>query len=104
MLNQESAINTINRFISACNKNNISFNKVILFGSLAKGNYNENSDIDLALVSDQFSGNPFSDWHLLSPINIKFSEIEPHPFTTQYFEESDPFIEEIKRTGIEIFS
>jgi hypothetical protein len=54
------------------------------------------------LVSDQFSGNPFSDWHLLSPINIRFSKIEPHPFTTQYFYESDPFIEEIKRTGIEI--
>lgn len=102
MLTKESAISTINEFISACNQKNITFNKVILFGSVANGKSTENSDIDLALVSEQFSGNPFSDWHLLSPINIKFSEIEPHPFTLQYFEESDPFIEEIKRTGIEI--
>jgi predicted nucleotidyltransferase len=61
-------------------------------GSVANGNSNEYSDIDLALLSDQFSGNPFSDRHLLSPINIRFSEIEPHPFTLQYFDESDPFI------------
>jgi uncharacterized protein len=102
MFTRETAINTIYRFISACKQKNITFKKVILFGSAANGNSNENSDIDVALVSDQFSGNPFSDWHLLSPINIKFSEIEPHPFSSQYFEESDPFIEEIKRTGIEI--
>ena len=102
MFTQETTINIIQKFISACNQKNISFNKVILFGSAAKGNLNENSDIDVALISDQFSGDPFSDWHLLSPIIIKFSEIEPHPFSSEYFEESDPFIEEIKRTGIEI--
>jgi uncharacterized protein len=102
MLTKDTAIDTIHRFITACKQRNISFRKVIFFGSVANGKSNENSDIDLALVSDQFTGNPFSDWHLLSPINIRFSEIEPHPFSTQYFEESDPFIEEIKRTGIEI--
>jgi len=102
MFTRETAIDIINRFVSACKQKNISFKKVILFGSVADGKSNENSDIDVALVSDQFSDNPYSDWHLLSPINIKFSEIEPHPFSTQYFEEGDPFIAQIKRTGIEI--
>ena len=102
MLTRETAINTIKRFIIACNQKDIQFKNVILFGSAANGTANDYSDIDVALVSDQFSGNPFSDWHLFSPINIKFTEIEPHPFLSQYFEESDPFIEEIKRAGIEI--
>ena len=102
MLTQASAIDTIKKFISACNQKNILFKKVILFGSALKGNANEFSDIDVALISNQFSGNTFADWHLLSPIIIKFSRIEPHTFTAQYFEEGDPFIDEIKKTGLEI--
>ena len=85
MLNRKTAINTVHAFIVACNKSNISFNKVILFGSVASGNNGKYSDIDVALVSDIFTGNPFADWHLLSPVNIKFSNIEPHPFPTDYF-------------------
>ncbi|MCX6154523.1 MAG: nucleotidyltransferase domain-containing protein [Candidatus Kapabacteria bacterium] len=99
---KESLKKIIDDFIEECKIRNIFFSKVILFGSYAKGHSNEDSDIDLALVSDQFSGNPFADWHKLSPINIKFSLIESHPFSSKYFEESDPFIEEIKRTGIRI--
>lgn len=102
MLNRDAAINTIKEFVIACKARNISFNKVILFGSFARNTANENSDIDVALVSDQFTGNPFTDWHTLSPVNIRFTDIEPHPYSTKYFSESDPFIDEIKKTGIEI--
>ena len=102
MFTQETAINMINKFVEACRQKEILFNKVILFGSVANGKAHEDSDIDVALVSDQFTGNPFSDWHLLSPINIRFAEIEPHPYSSEYFELGDPFIEEIKKTGIEI--
>lgn len=100
MLNRKTAIDTVRAFVDACKENNITFNKVILFGSFAAGNFNKNSDVDIALVSDIFTGNPITDWHLLSPVNIKFSIIEPHPFPTDYFEKGDPFIDEIKRTGI----
>ena len=34
--------------------------------------------------------------------NIKFVDIEPHIFNSAYFEEGDPFIEEIIKTGKEI--
>jgi len=101
-LTKKTAINTVNAFIVACGRSNITFKKVILFGSVASGNNSKYSDIDVALVSDVFTGNPFADWHLLSPANIKFSNIEPHPFTTDYFEKGDPFVDEIKRTGITI--
>ncbi len=102
MLTKETAINTVRAFIDACYKKDIRFSKVILFGSVASDTNHEYSDIDVALVSDNFSGNPYADWHILSPINIKFTDIEPHPFTTEYFEKGDPFINEIKKTGIEI--
>lgn len=102
MLQRDVAIKTVKDFVGACKEKNILFNKVILFGSFANGTQREYSDIDVALVSDQFSGMPIADWRMLTPIVIRYSDIEPHPYTTKYFEEGDPLIEEIKRTGIEI--
>lgn len=49
--------------------------------------------------------NPIADWHLLSLVKItnpKFTDIEPHPYSVKDFYKSDPFIEEIKKTGLEI--
>ncbi len=34
----------------------LEINKIILFGSYAKGNYREDSDIDIVVVSKDFSG------------------------------------------------
>ena len=102
MLNKRTAEKIVRNYISACEKQNIRFKKVILFGSVVSGNVHEYSDIDIAVVSDQFTGNPVKDWHLLAPVNIQYSVIEPHLFDSKYFEKGDPFINEIKKTGIEI--
>jgi predicted nucleotidyltransferase len=51
----------IKRFIDELEKNNIPIKEAILFGSYAKGNYHDWSDIDLALVSDAFEGERFRD-------------------------------------------
>ena len=105
MLNKKVAIKKVTDFVKLCQKNHITFNKVILFGSVVNGKVHRYSDIDVALVSDQFSGMPFADWHMLTPIITKkkdFIYIEPHPYSTEDFENDDPFVDEIKRTGIEI--
>ena len=44
------------------------------------------------------------DWKLLSPVEIKFASIETHPLTFLDFNESNPFIDEIKKTGIDLIS
>jgi predicted nucleotidyltransferase len=103
MLNKRTAKKIVKDYIEACKERNILFNKVILFGSVISGKNNEFSDIDIALVSDQFTGNPITDWNMLVPINIRFDDIEPHPYRTKYFEAGDAFIDEvIKKEGIEI--
>ncbi len=102
MLTKKSAINLIKEYVKHCYKNNIYFKKVILFGSFVSGNVNKDSDIDVLLVSDQFTDNTFENWRTLSPITAKFFDIEPHPYPTDYFKKGDPFIEEIKKKGIEI--
>jgi predicted nucleotidyltransferase len=102
MLNRKISIEEVKKFLFEVKTSGIDLYKAILFGSAARDEMNESSDIDLLIVSDNFSNNVFENLRLYSKINIKYPDIETHPFSTQYFEESDPFIEEIKRTGIEI--
>lgn len=104
MLNRETAIEKVKSFVSELVFIGIKLDKVILFGSYSSNQQNEHSDIDVALVSDMFSGFGFEDRKLFSKVNIKkeYIDIETKTFPTDYFIESDPFIEEIKRTGIVI--
>jgi predicted nucleotidyltransferase len=55
MLQRDAAIELIKQYISACKLINVNFYKVILYGSYANNTFHEDSDIDLALVSDAFS-------------------------------------------------
>ena len=89
-------------YIAECNKIGVHFKKVILFGSYARNSAHKWSDIDLALVSDDFIDMGWDDRSKIAPANIKYVDIESHLFNTAYFEEGDPVIEEIINTGKEI--
>ncbi len=102
MFTKKDLIKYITDYIAECNKLGVCFKKVILFGSYARNTPHEWSDVDLALVSDDFSGMRLDDRHKISLANIKFVDIEPHIFNSAYFEKGDPFIEEIVKTGREI--
>ena len=102
MVTRETAINTAKSFINDCQLNGLTFHKVILFGSAAKGLAHEWSDIDLLLISDQFGDNIFNNLKLYSRINIKYPIVETHPYPTKYYYEGDAFIKEISKDSIEI--
>jgi predicted nucleotidyltransferase len=73
---------------------------VYLFGSYARGNAREYSDIDLAVVSDNFEGSRFFDKKKLNKYILKTSvDLEIHPFKTEDFTEDNPFVKEILQTG-----
>lgn len=102
MVTQETAIKIAKSFINDCHSNGLTFYKVILFGSSAKNMNHEWSDIDLLLISDQFSDNVFENLKLYSKINIKYPIIETHPYPTNYFKECNDFIKDIINGSIEI--
>ncbi len=102
MVTREIAINTAKSFINDCKSNGLTFYKVLLFGSTAINKSHEWSDIDLLLISDQFTDNIFENLKLYSRINIKYPIIETHPYPTKYYEEGDDFIKEISKESIEI--
>ena len=76
---------------------------VYLFGSYAKGNSHEYSDIDLALVSDDFEGSRFFDKKRINKYLLKTTtDFQIYLYKTDDFTEDDPFVAEILRTGIKI--
>ena len=76
---------------------------IILFGSYAKGTENEDSDIDIAIISSDFS-DIIEDGAKLIGLTWKIdTRIEPHPITTEdYKKVSNPFVREVVDTGIKV--
>jgi len=99
-------MNSLNRLSSykICMNRKLYFKKVFLFGSIVQEKNRKYSDIDVALVSDQFTGNPIKDLQFIIPVlssSPKFTLFEPHLYTPLDFKE-DPFADVIKKTGNEI--
>ena len=76
---------------------------IILFGSYAKGTENEDSDIDIAVISDDFD-DIYDCMAILMGMTWDIdARIEPHPISKEDYEKvSNPFIKEIVDTGIKV--
>jgi len=75
---------------------NIRIKELYLFGSYANGENNEDSDIDIAVVSDDFSGIRHIDYDKFIDAILKTdSAIEPIAFTTNTFNEDNLLVREI---------
>ena len=76
---------------------------IILFGSYAKGTENEDSDIDIAIISSDFS-DIIEDGAKLIGLTWKIdTRIEPHLITTEDYQKvSNPFVREVVDTGIKV--
>lgn len=75
-----------------------------IFGSYANNKQRIDSDIDIALVIDNLSDNDRFDTQVkLMMLASKIdNRIEPHPISKQDLASNNPFVLEIKRTGIEL--
>jgi len=103
MVTRKAAISTVKDFLKDCLNAGLKIDKAILFGSFVKEKQKKYSDIDLALISEDFGKNFLKNNKLTSKINIKYPDIEVHHFNREYYYNfSDPFIDEIKQTGFEI--
>ena len=95
-------LNSINKFIKEIKKH-YNITTIILFGSYAKGTENEDSDIDIAVISDDFEDIYECMANLMWMTWDIDARIEPHPIKKKDFdEESDYFIKEVINTGIKV--
>ncbi len=100
-MDKTDAVNIAQRYAGAV-KANYNYIKIILFGSYAKGNYNDDSDIDIAVIFKDYSNLIDMQLELLRLRRKIDSRIEPHPFRESEFELSNPIVNEIVKYGQEI--
>lgn len=83
-------------------KSTMGYDKIILFGSYAKGNFNEHSDIDIAVIFDDYDNAVKRQFELLKLTRQVDSRIEPHPFREKDFTVNNPLAYEILVSGEEL--
>ncbi len=77
---------------------------IILFGSYAKGTSNDDSDIDIAVITDDFNNDIIDEELNLMRLRRSIdTRIEPHLIRIQDYKEArTPFIREVIDTGIKV--
>ena len=90
----------INEYIDVLKKNHILVWRLYLYGSYAKNTYTSESDIDLAIFLEKDDLDGFEEDSKLMKLrrNVDF-RIEPHSFAKTDFDETNPYIREIIKTG-----
>jgi predicted nucleotidyltransferase len=97
----EQVEDTIKKYYLLLNKAGLPVEKIILFGSYSANRQNENSDIDVAVILKNFTEDKFETRLKLMKYCRDFEEvIEPHPFSEDEFNTSNPFAAEILKHGI----
>ena len=101
---EKSIIETIKRFTKALSDNGIAIERIILYGSSARGMERLDSDIDIAVVSRDFGKDRIEEGMRLFRIAGKIDpRLEPVPISTESYENDTwlPIIYEIRENGIE---
>ncbi|MBO9573691.1 MAG: nucleotidyltransferase domain-containing protein, partial [Chitinophagaceae bacterium] len=105
MLTKRAAIKKTEQFIKELKASGVHVRRAVLFGSYAHGKPHKWSDIDVALVADEFKGPGYNDAHYYSDIRYSggYSIISTRTYNTKQFTPRiDPFVEVIMEHGIEI--
>jgi predicted nucleotidyltransferase len=96
-------VEIVKKYVREALIDNVRISQAVLFGSYAKGTNHEYSDIDIAVVSDDFEGNSFYDSRKLSHAMQRTSiDIETHPYRPEDFTTDNPFVREILEYGVRI--
>ncbi len=96
-MDKKQAIVKVSEFIEAI-KIKYHPQKVILFGSFAKGTYTDNSDIDVAVIVDEIHGDFLEETQELYRIRRKI-DLSIEPVLLDASSDNSRFLEEILVTG-----
>ncbi|MBP9192541.1 MAG: nucleotidyltransferase domain-containing protein [Ignavibacteria bacterium] len=83
-------------------KKKYEYKNIILFGSYAKGNSRNESDIDIAIVFKDYDDSIDMQLELMRLRRKIDTRIEPHPFKEIDFNNMNPIVNEILKYGYEI--
>ena len=85
-------------------KSGISVDRLVVFGSYAKNQERENSDIDVCVVSPDFGNDQMEEMQYLFKARREIDgRIEPYPASlAEYADIRSPLMSEIRKYGLEL--
>jgi predicted nucleotidyltransferase len=102
MLDKETVISIVQQYANVVTKE-LSPDAVVLYGSYAKGNPHNDSDIDIAVIFNGFSGDWLETskrlWHLRENISLYIE-----PILLDSAEDKSGFVKNIYKTGQIIYN
>ena len=102
MLTQQNAVDISQEFIKDLRDSGINVRKAYLYGSFIENRQHKYSDIDIAIIADEFIGVSPVDIKLFLHILRKYKTVHAKTYSTNDIIECEPFLEEIIRIGKEI--
>jgi predicted nucleotidyltransferase len=102
---EREIIKKLKEFNKALEERGIRVIKIILYGSQATSKFHKDSDIDVAIVSQDFGRDRYEEGIKLFEIACKIDpRIEPIPISLESYEKDTwvPLIYEIREKGVEI--
>ncbi|OGI65073.1 hypothetical protein A3H53_00860 [Candidatus Nomurabacteria bacterium RIFCSPLOWO2_02_FULL_40_10] len=96
--------NILLRYREIIENSGIPVERMVLFGSYARGQQRKDSDIDICVVSSKLGKDEMTEMGKLNFLHWKLdNRIEAHPVSSKDYKSiATPFISEIKKYGIEI--
>ena len=105
-MDKKEVIEVVNRFCQGITALGIRPEKIILYGSYANNTDRETSDINIVIVSDDFSGKNF--WEridIMSEVIYEiFAPIEAVAMTPEEWDRGDSFIVDFAQNGEVLFA
>ena len=101
-MDKETVINIVKQYANVVTKE-LSPSAIVLFGSYAKGNATNDSDIDVAVIFDGFTG----DWHKTSSMLWRLRRnisVDIEPVLLDRVEDRSGFVKNIFKTGQIIYN
>ena len=94
--------NVVRKYINMVNESK-KISRAFIYGSYARGNASQWSDIDVALISSDFTEDLFEERIVLMKLALTIDDrIEPSLFRPEDFNTGNPLVNEISTFGIEI--
>jgi predicted nucleotidyltransferase len=100
IMDKNDAITLSRNYLAKVRNAGINVLDAWLFGSYAKGNYHNDSDIDLALVLPKNSLSFDTDVRLMALRQGNETMIETHTYSRNDFKQNLPIISQIKQYGM----
>ncbi|MCK9414452.1 MAG: nucleotidyltransferase domain-containing protein [Prolixibacteraceae bacterium] len=102
-MDKNEALKISKGYLQRVRNSDLGFSEAWLFGSYARGNQHDNSDIDIAIVLKDNVNHTFETEVKLMVIRRGDETlIEPHAFTKAEFDDRTPIVNQIIKYGVRI--